>query len=290
MIQAKPASKAAPIHHHFISNAVLLLLSCLYLSPLYIIVVNSFKSRAELYENVLALPQTWTWQYYGEAMNKMDFLNVFKNSAIVTACSVVVIVALCAMAAWMLVRTKTKLSRFLYGFLIVTMLIPFQTVMMPLMQEMNSFTKLLHVPMKNSLGGLVFMYIGFGAGMGVFLFHGFIRASVPLSLEEAAIIDGCSVWQVFWRIVFPILKPTTVTVAILDVIWIWNDYLLPSLTLTSNANKTIPVMTSLFFGTYTIEWNMAMAALTLTIIPVILFYLSAQKHIIKGIMAGAVKG
>ena len=117
-----------------------------------------------------------------------------------------------------------------------------------------------------------------------------ILFKTAVSLEEAAIIDGCNIWQVFWRIVFPILKPTTVTVIILDVIWIWNDYLLPSLTLTSNANKTIPVMTSLFFGTYTIEWNMAMAALTMTIIPVIIFYFSAQKHIIKGIMAGAVKG
>ena len=285
-----PQTPVVRKHRHALGNAALLLFCCVYLSPLYIIVVNSFKSRAELYENVLALPESFTWQYYQGAMEKMDFLNVFKNSLIVTLCSVAVIVVLCAMAAWMLVRTKTRLSRFLYSFLIVTMLIPFQTVMMPLMQEMNTFTKALGVPMKNSLGGLVFMYVGFGAGMGVFLFHGFIKSSVPVSLEEAAIIDGCNIWQVFWRIVFPILKPTTVTVVILDVIWIWYDYLLPSLTLTSNSIQTIPVMTSLFFGTYTIEWNMAMAALTLTIIPVIVFYFSAQKHIIKGIMAGAVKG
>ena len=273
-----------------LANMALLVFCLIYLSPIYIIVVNSFKSRAEMYTNVLALPETLTWEYYAGAVQRMDFINVFKNSIIVTLCSVVVIVVLCAMAAWMLVRTHTRLSRFLYSFLIVTMLIPFQTVMMPLMQEMNSLTKTLGIPMKNSLGGLVFMYAGFGAGMGGFLFHGFVKSSVPVSLEEAAIIDGCNIWQVFWRIVFPILKPTTVTVIILDVIWIWNDYLLPSLTLTSNANKTIPVMTSLFFGTYTIEWNMAMAALTMTIIPVIIFYFSAQKHIIKGIMAGAVKG
>ena len=247
-----------------LANMALLVFCLIYLSPIYIIVVNSFKSRAEMYTNVLALPETLTWEYYAGAVQRMDFINVFKNSIIVTLCSVVVIVVLCAMAAWMLVRTHTRLSRFLYSFLIVTMLIPFQTVMMPLMQEMNSLTKTLGIPMKNSLGGLVFMYAGFGAGMGVFLFHGFVKSSVPVSLEEAAII--------------------------LDVIWIWNDYLLPSLTLTSNANKTIPVMTSLFFGTYTIEWNMAMAALTMTIIPVIIFYFSAQKHIIKGIMAGAVKG
>lgn len=275
---------------HILGNTLLMLFCVVYLSPLYIILVNSFKSRAEMYENVLALPGSLTWEYYAGAVQRMDFINVFKNSLIVTLCSVFVIVILCAMAAWMLVRTHNRLSRFLYSFLIVTMLIPFQTVMMPLMQEMNAFTKFFGIPFKNSLGGLVFMYAGFGAGMGVFLFYGFIKSSVPLSLEEAAIIDGCNVWQVFWRIVFPILKPTTVTVIILDVIWIWNDYLLPSLTLTTNSIKTIPVMTSLFFGTYTIEWNMAMAALTLTILPVIIFYFCAQKHIIKGVMAGAVKG
>lgn len=271
-------------------SGALLMFCLLYLSPVYIIFVNSFKSRAEMYENVLALPQRLTWEYYAGAMQRMDFVNVFMNSLFVTLLSVLVIVVLCSMTAWMLVRSRSRLSRFLYSFLIVTMLIPFQTVMMPLMQEMNTLTKALGIPFKNSLGGLVFMYAGFGAGMGVFLFHGFIKSSVSASLEEAATIDGCNVWQVFWRVVFPILKPTTVTVIILDVIWIWNDYLLPSLTLTSNKIKTIPVMTSLFFGTYTIEWNMAMAALTLTILPVIIFYLSAQKYIIKGVMAGAVKG
>ena len=158
------------------------------------------------------------------------------------------------------------------------------------MQEMNTFGKIFGVAFKDSIGGLIFMYIGAGAGMGVFLYHGFVKASVPVSLEEAAIIDGCSTWRVFWQIVFPILKPITVTVMILDVIWIWNDYLLPSLTLTSNNNKTIPLAMSLFFGQYNIEWNMAMAALTFTIVPVIIFYLLCQKHIIKGVAAGAVKG
>ena len=150
-----------------LGNAALLVFCLMYLSPIYIIVVNSFKSRAEMYTNVLALPQSLTWEYYAGAVQRMDFINVFKNSLIVTLCSVVVIVVLCSMAAWMLVRTRTRLSRFLYSFLIVTMLIPFQTVMMPLMQEMNTFTKALGIPMKNSLGGLVFMYAGFGAGMGL---------------------------------------------------------------------------------------------------------------------------
>ena len=140
-----------------LANAALLVFCLIYLSPIYIIVVNSFKSRAEMYTNVLALPETLTWEYYAGAVQRMDFINVFKNSLIVTLCSVAVIVVLCSMAAWMLVRTRTRLSRFLYSFLIVTMLIPFQTVMMPLMQEMNSLTKALGIPMKNSLGGLIFM-------------------------------------------------------------------------------------------------------------------------------------
>jgi raffinose/stachyose/melibiose transport system permease protein len=132
------------------------------------------------------------------------------------------------------------------------------------------------------------MNIGFGASLAVFLYHGFVK-SIPVSLEEAAIIDGCTTWGVFWRIVFPMLKPTTVTVMVLDVIWIWNDYLLPSLVLTSKANRTIPLSTASFFGEFTIQWNMAMAGLMLTIIPVIIFYLLSQKYIIKGVAAGAVK-
>jgi raffinose/stachyose/melibiose transport system permease protein len=168
------------------------------------------------------------------------------------------------------------------------MLIPFQTLMMPLMQEMSGIRRNLGIPMVDTLGALIFMNTGFGAGMAVFLYHGFVK-SVPLSLEEAATIDGCGTFGVFWRIVFPMLKPVTVTVMVLDVIWIWNDYLLPSLVLTSRVNRTIPLSTASFFGEFTIQWNMAMAGLMLTIIPVIVFYLCAQKYIIKGVAAGAVK-
>ena len=273
-----------------IISGIVVVFCCIWLFPVYLIVVNAFKSRAELYENILALPQKLSFEYFEGALEKMDFILAFRNSIIVTLVAVVVIVVLSAMTAWMFVRSDNKLSRFLFNLLIVTMLIPFQTIMMPLMQGMNQFGKIFGVPFKDSLGGLIFMYVGFGAGMGVFLFHGFIRSSVPASLEEAAIIDGSNTWNVFWKIVFPILKPIKVTVAILDVIWIWNDYLLPSLTLTSNAKKTIPLAMSLFFGQYNIEWNMAMAALTFTIIPVVVFYLLCQKHIIKGVAAGAVKG
>ena len=273
-----------------LSSVLLVCLSLIWLSPIYIILANSFKSRDEMYANPLGMPVKFSLEYYSGAMEKMNFLRAFGVSLVITIVSVAIIVVLCAMAAWMMARSDGKLSKAIYYTLILTMLIPFQTLMMPLMQEMNSLEKLLGIQIKDTIGGLIFMYIGFGAGMGVFMFYGFVKGSLPRTLEEAAIIDGCNTWQRFWRVVFPLMKPTIITLVILDVIWIWNDYLLPSLTLKSASNRTIPIGTQIFFGQYTIEWNMAMAALMLTIIPVVVFYLCAQKHIVKGVAAGAVKG
>ena len=273
-----------------LSSVLLVCLSLIWLSPIYIILANSFKSRDEMYVNPLGMPAKFSLEYYSGAMEKMNFLRAFGVSLVITIVSVAIIVVLCAMAAWMMARSDGKLSKAIYYTLILTMLIPFQTLMMPLMQEMNSLEKLLGIQIKDTIGGLIFMYIGFGAGMGVFMYYGFVKGSLPRTLEEAAIIDGCNTWQMFWRVVFPLMKPTIITLVILDVIWIWNDYLLPSLTLKSASNRTIPIGTQIFFGQYTIEWNMAMAALMLTIIPVVVFYLCAQKHIVKGVAAGAVKG
>lgn len=269
-------------------NGIILLLCGFYLFPIYIVVVNSFKNRAELYEDMLALPSRFTAEYYLKAMEKMDFLRAFGNSFIVTFVSIGIIVVLASMTAWTLVRNDHALSKIILMVFVSTMLIPFQTLMMPLMQVMGWVRDTLHIPMLDTLGGLIYMNIGFGASMAVFLYHGFVKA-IPVSLEEAATIDGCNQFQVFWKIVFPMLKPTTVTVIILDVIWIWNDYLLPSLIISKKALRTIPLSTASFFGQFTIQWNLAMAGLTLTIIPVIIFYLLAQKHIIKGVAAGAVK-
>lgn len=272
-----------------LANIALVTFCLLYLFPIYLILTNSFKSRFQMYESMVALPEKLTAKYYVSALGKMNFAVSIKNSLILTIVSIAILVVLCSMTAWMFVRTKNKLSNFLFGVLVATMLIPFQTIMMPLMQEMNWIGNHTGIKMTDTIPGLIFMYIGFGAGMGVFLYHGFI-SSIPVSLEEAAIIDGCNTWQVFWDIVFPMLKPTTMTVIILDVIWIWNDYLLPSLTLKAKANRTIPISTAKFFGQYTISWNEAMAALVVTIIPVAIFYLACQKYIIKGVAAGAVKG
>ncbi|HHV10077.1 MAG TPA: carbohydrate ABC transporter permease [Clostridiales bacterium] len=264
------------------------LLCICYLFPFYIVIVNAFKNRKELYENMLALPQTFTPEYFLKAMSKMNFLRAFTNSLIVTAVSIAFLVVLASMTAWMLVRTNNRLSKTIFMVFVATMIIPFQTIMMPLLQVMGWIKNITHIPMVNSLGGLIYMNIGFGASMAVFLYHGFIK-TIPVSLEEAATIDGCNKFWVFWKIVFPILKPTTVTVMILDVIWIWNDYLLPLLILSKKELRTIPLSTSSFFGQFTNEWNLAMAGLLLTIIPIIIFYLAAQKYIVKGVAAGAVK-
>ena len=274
---------------NIVANVILMIFCLLYLFPIYLILTNSSKSRSEMYESMVALPTKITAKYYESALSKMNFGISVKNSLVLTFVSIAILVVLCSMTAWMLVRNNNKLSGALFGILVATMLIPFQTIMMPLMQEMNWIGNHIGVKMTDTIPGLVFMYIGFGAGMGVFLYHGFI-SSIPVSLEEAAIIDGCNTWRVFWDIVFPMLKPTTMTVIILDVIWIWNDYLLPSLTLKAKANRTIPISTAKFFGQYTISWNEAMAALVVTIIPVAIFYLACQKYIIKGVAAGAVKG
>ncbi|MBE5968587.1 MAG: carbohydrate ABC transporter permease [Lachnospiraceae bacterium] len=272
----------------FLLQLFVLALCLCYLFPIYIVIVNSFKNRQELYTNMMAPPETFTLEYYVTAMGKMNFMRAFGNSLIVTVVSIAFIVILSSMTAWMLVRYNNRLSRCIFAIFVATMIIPFQTIMMPLMQVMGWIRDTLHIPMLNTLGGLIYMNIGFGASMAVFLYHGFIKA-VPVSLEEAATIDGCNKFKVFWKIVFPMLKPTTVTVMILDVIWIWNDYLLPSLAISDKARRTIPLSTASFFGQFTIEWNLAMAGLTLTIIPVIVFYLAAQKHIVKGVAAGAVK-
>lgn len=264
-------------------------IAVLTLFPMYIMVVNSFKGRAQIFTDTMGLPKSLDFSYYINAVGKMKFVQALYNSLFVTIISIIFIIIFSSMTAWVLVRHKTKTSNFILYMFVATMLIPFQSVMIPLMQYMAKWQiKAINFSMIDSHFGLIFMNIGFKLSLSVFLYHGFIK-SIPVSLEEAAMIDGANKFQVFWRIVFPTLKPITVTVAILNVISIWNDYLLPSLVLRSPALRTIPLSTFYFFGEFTIQWNLAMAGLVLSIIPVIIFYLFSQKYIIKGVMAGAVK-
>jgi raffinose/stachyose/melibiose transport system permease protein len=181
-----------------------------------------------------------------------------------------------------MVRTPGKISKILFVFFVSAMVIPFQTVMIPLMKLGGALN------LTNSIPGLIIMYFGFGVPLSLFLYHGFIK-TVPIEIEESARIDGCSQFGVFWRIVFPLLKPITVTVIILNTLWIWNDYLLPLLVLQDAELRTIPLATSSFFAQYTKQWDMGLAALVMGITPVIIFFLFLQKHIIKGIASGSIK-
>lgn len=274
---------------HLLFNIIGWAMALLTLYPIYIMIVNSFKGRSEIFKDVTALPSTFSFEYYTKAINKMNFLKAFGNSLFVTAVCVIIIVILSAMSAWVLVRVKSKGTTAIFYLYVVTMLIPFQSVMIPLTQYMARWKiDAINFSMMNSFWGLIFMQIGFRLSFSIFLYHGFLK-SVPVSLEEAAMIDGCNYWQIFYKIVFPIMKPITTTVAILNVIAIWNDYLLPSLVLVNPELRTIPLSTFYFFGEFTIQWNLAMAGLVVTIIPVIVFYIICQKNIIEGAISGAVK-
>jgi len=257
-------------------------LLAVYLSPFAFVAVNAFKSRREILSNPFGLPQVWSLSNFINAFNRMGFVSAFVNSLIITVFSVIVIAVFSAMTAYLFVRTNWLFNKVMFFAMVAAMLIPFQAIMIPLVQIYGGLNLL------NSRWILVYMYLGFGTSFAVFLYHGFIK-SIPLELEEAALIDGCSRLQVFFKIVFPLLKSTTITLIILNVLWIWNDFLLPSLVLISPANRTLPLTTFYFHGTYTSDYGLLMAALALTILPVIIFYAFLQKHIIKGVMEGAIK-
>ncbi|NLM39190.1 MAG: carbohydrate ABC transporter permease [Firmicutes bacterium] len=257
-------------------------LLAVYLSPFAFVAVNAFKSRREILSNPFGLPQVWSLSNFINAFNRMGFVSAFVNSLIITVFSVIVIAVFSAMTAYLFVRTNWLFNKVMFFAMVAAMLIPFQAIMIPLVQIYGGLNLL------NSRWILVYMYLGFGTSFAVFLYHGFIK-SIPLELEEAALIDGCSRLQVFFKIVFPLLKSTTITLIILNVLWIWNDFLLPSLVLISPSNRTLPLTTFYFHGTYTSDYGLLMAALALTILPVIIFYAFLQKHIIKGVMEGAIK-
>ncbi len=249
--------------------------------PFYIMLINSFKTKPQIFQNTLNLPGGLEWSNYVKAFERLDFMQAFANSLFITAGSILLLVLFASMAGWKLVRTKTRLSSVIFFMFVSAILIPFQSVMLPLITIMGKLGFL------NRLG-LIFMYLGFGSSLSLFLYHGFVK-SVPKELDEAAIIDGCSEFQLFRKVIFPILNPITLTVIILLTIWIWNDYLLPSLVINKEGMQTIPLQMFFFFGEYTKQWHLALAGLTLAIIPVIIFYFSAQKYIIRGVTQGAIK-
>ena len=265
--------------------AFLTALSFLFLIPIITVVANSFKDKFSISQTPFVLPNSSTFvgvENYISGVNDTGFISAFFWSLFITVGSVAVIVLFTAMTAWYITRIKNRFNSVLYYLFVFSMIVPFQMVMF----TMSKIANILHL---DNPFGLILIYLGFGAGLSVFIFSGFVK-SIPLSLEEAAIIDGCNRLQTFWHVVFPILKPTAITVAILNTMWIWNDYLLPYLVIGSDY-KTIPIAVQYLKGGYgSVDMGAMMAMLVLSIVPVVIFYLACQKYIIKGVAAGAVKG
>jgi raffinose/stachyose/melibiose transport system permease protein len=254
----------------------------LFVFPFLLLLVNSFKENKAITSSPLSLPGSLTMTNYLDAFGKMEYVSAFTNSIIITVLSVLLISLLASMTAHYFVRHQTKFNQYTFFLMVAAMIIPFQAIMIPLVKIYGSIGFL------DSKWALIYMYIGFGSPLAVFIYHGFVK-SIPAELEEAALIDGCTRTQTFFRIVFPVLTPTTVTIAILNVLWIWNDFLLPSLVLIAPDERTLPLSTFYFFGTYTVDYGPLMAGLMLTILPVLIVYLFAQKYIIQGVMQGSIK-
>lgn len=267
--------------------AVLIILSAVFLSPVFVILMNSVKSNFYISDEPFSFPRGEKFvgfENFVKGFVQSDFLQAFINSAFITVLSVAGIVVLTAMAAWYIVRVKNRFTKILYYLFTFSMIVPFQMVM-------YTMTFLAFELDLNSVPGIVFIYLGFGSGLSVFMFSGFIK-SIPTEIEEAAVIDGCDPIRTFFMIVFPILKPTAITVAILNAMWVWNDYLLPYLVLGSGENRTLPVAVQMALtgGYGNKDMGALMAMLVLAILPIIIFYLFCQKYIIRGVVAGAVKG
>ncbi len=264
---------------------LLLGLATVFLLPIIIVAVNAFKFKFSITSSPFALPNGESFsgfENFINGINQTDFWGAFFYSLFITTFSVAIIIVFSSMTAWYIVRAKSFLTNIVYYSLVFSMIVPFQMVMF----TMSKVANLLRF---DNPVGIIFIYLGFGAGLSVFMFSGFVK-SVPKTVEEAATIDGCNTLQTYFLVVFPILKPTTVTVAILNAMWIWNDYLLPYLVI-GNDYKTIPVAVQYLKGGYgSVDMGALMALLVLSILPVIIFYLIGQKYIIKGVAAGAVKG
>lgn len=265
--------------------AVLAVASAVFLAPVLIVVINSFKGKLYISDEPFSLPDGETFaglENYTSGIEKTEFISAFGWSLFITAFSVLAIVIFTSMTAWYIVRVKNFFTKALYFIFIFSMIVPFQMVMFTMTKTAAELS--LDTPW-----GIILIYLGFGAGLAVFMFCGFLK-SVPLEIEEAAMIDGCNPLQTFFMVVFPILRPTAITVAILNAMWIWNDYLLPYL-LIGSEYKTIPIAVQYLRGGYgSVDMGALMAMLVLSIVPIIIFYLFCQKYIIKGIVAGAVKG
>ena len=260
-----------------------LILGCIFLFPIYILIMNSFKTTKGIFTDVLGFPAkgTFTLENYSNSFQELDYIRSFMNSLLITVVTAVLVLLISAMAAWVLVRYKTKASKIIFLIFAGSMLIPFQCVMLPLVGFASKIGLM-------SRGGLIFMYMGFQTSMAIIMFHGFIK-NIPEELEEAATIDGCGSIRLFISIVLPLMRTIMVTVAVINVMGTWNDFLLPSLIINKQGLQTLPLKTYLFFGQFAKRWDLASAGLVMCMAPIIIFYLFSQKYIVKGITEGAIK-
>ncbi|MEF2878406.1 MAG: carbohydrate ABC transporter permease [Blautia sp.] len=270
-----------------VSMTALIVIFMAYMFPFIMVLINSLKQKRDIIKS----PFSWLFTIKGlsfdnfeKAFTQMDFLNAFKNSILVTASATILVTLLAAMLAYYIVRHNNKVSNLTFALMVASMIIPFQAIMIPLVSIYGGTLNIL-----NHRLTLIFMHTGFAMAMSVFMFHGFIKGSIPIALEEAAYIDGCTKSQTFFKIVFPLLKPIISTMVILNAMAFWNDFLLPSLVLTDKKLLTLPLSTYSFYGTYSADYGTIMAGLLLCVIPILVLYVILQKQIISGVVAGAVK-
>lgn len=287
MIQDSERALARKKRIHAIMMVVLIIVFIAFIFPFLLVVINVFKQKSDIMRDPMALigSKGFTLENFPNAMDKMGFWKAFANSLIVTVTSTILTLLLSSMTAFVIVRNKWKACTLLFSLMIASMVIPFQVLMVPLVSLYGGIFGVL-----NHRVTLILMHTGFSLSMATFMFHGAIHTNIPLELEEAAFIDGCTRWQTWWKIVFPLLKPTIATVAIIDAMAFWNDYLLPSLVLQKKELYTIPIATQAFYGTYTSDLGLIMAALLLAMLPILILYLFLQRFIVEGVTSGAVKG
>ena len=259
-------------------------LAVVYAFPFLLVLINSVKDKRSVRNEPLSLPKEFMWENFTNAIKKMDYWQALGNSLIITVISVIAIIITSSMLAYYLARSKSKFSTVTFLVLVASMIVPFQALMIPFVGLFGE--RGLNMP--GNQFTIAFFYVGFGVALSTFLYHGFI-SNIPYELDEAAAIDGASPFKTFRKIIFPMLGPVTATVAIINALWIWNDFLLPSVVLIETDQKTLPLKTFVFYGKYTSDYGLAMAGLLLSIIPILIFYFVMQRKIISGISAGAVK-
>jgi len=276
-----------------VAEAATLVLFLAFLFPFFLVLINSAKTAFEVTQYPLVMPTDWGTLFQNVATiwtsSNIRYPASLVSSIIITSVSLLAISLLSSQAAWALVRTKTKTSNIIFFIFVAAMVIPFQIVMFPLLSWLRTITGITGIRLLRTYAGMILCYVGFGVSLSIFMYHGFIK-SIPVELEEAATIDGCTRAEIFYKIIFPILSPIHATVLVLNGIWIWNDFLLPLLVLgKGNAIQTIPLAVSNFAGAFVKQWDLILTAILLAMIPVVICFLLAQKYIVKGMVAGSIK-